>query len=73
MLDLSGVQSSQGFEILPAGEYVVAATKAEYKQTRDRTGGYIEVELTVKEPSEYSNRKIFDRFHIQNQSLQLLC
>ena len=55
---------------LPAGMYHGVITRTQLKDTKDGTGAYLEVEYDISHPSEYGNRKFWDRFNIQNKSAE---
>jgi len=54
---------------LPAGVYEVQITEVDERQTKDGSGTYIFLELTVMGPV-FSGRKVFDRIHLVNRSEQ---
>lgn len=68
-LDLSNVKEQKQFEALPAGKYLMTCTNAELKDTKDGTGKYIKIELTVK-AGEHEGRKLFSNFNIVNKNQQ---
>lgn len=53
---------------LPAGLYTGIITRTQLKDTKAGDGNYLEVEFDISSPSEYSNRKFWDRFNIVNKS-----
>jgi hypothetical protein len=72
MADLSGkvnydVEPDNGFEPLPAGEYLVQVTDSELKETKNGLGEYLQLTLQVID-GNYTNRLIFDRINIVNQN-----
>lgn len=64
--DLSNVKANE-FEALPPGEYITNVTNAEVKDTKNGTGQYIKVELTVDGPTQ-TGRKIFTNFNVKNDN-----
>lgn len=56
-----------GFDVLPAGTYTVKITDGEMKRNKKNTGQYLQVEMTIVE-GEHRERKIFDRFNLDNPS-----
>lgn len=65
----SSAEASDGFEPVPAGNYVLKCTGAQVKETRSGDGRYIKVEFTILAPS-YQNRKVYANFNISNPSQQ---
>ncbi len=55
---------------LPAGMYHGVVTRTQLKDTKDKTGMYLEVEFDITHPGEFGNRKFWDRFNIQNKSAE---
>lgn len=55
---------------LPAGLYHGVVTRTQLKDTKDTTGKYLEVEFDISHPSEFSNRKFWDRFNLINKSAE---
>lgn len=66
--DLSNVKESS-FDTLPEGKYVANVTNAEMKETKDGTGQYIRIELTVAQ-GEAKGRKLFTNFNVKNKNAQ---
>ncbi len=54
---------------LPAGLYTGVVTRTQLKDTKDKTGNYLEVEFDISSPEEFCNRKFWDRFNIVNKSM----
>jgi hypothetical protein len=57
-----------GANPLPVGLYGLVVTRSVMKATKDNAGKYLEVEFDVVEPSEYGNRKFWDKFNIFNKN-----
>lgn len=55
--------------VLPAGVYTVCIADATLKNTKDLTGKYVSLELTVLD-DEHKNRKVWDIINIKNKSDQ---
>ena len=55
------------FEPIPAGEYVVQVTDSDIKDTKDGTGKYIKLEMTVLK-GEFKGRKIWNNLNIINKN-----
>jgi len=53
---------------LKPGTYHVVITKTDLKVTKAGTGQFIELEMQVIEPSDFSGRRYWDRFNISNPS-----
>lgn len=60
-------QSPQGGP-LPAGIYTMTVVRVQQKETNDKKGVYEEIEFDISEPSQFSNRKFWDRFNVINGS-----
>lgn len=63
--DARSVQPDQGFDVLPAGWYKALVEKSDVKPTKDGSGAYVSVEYKIID-GQFSGRKIFGRFNIQN-------
>ena len=61
------VKPSDAFEVVPAGWYNVRITESENKPTKDGSGNYLALTLTVID-GQYANRKLFERLNIGNKS-----
>lgn len=57
-----------GSNPLPVGFYGMVITRSVIKDTKAKDGKYLEVEFDIAEPSDYSNRKFWDKFNIFNAS-----
>lgn len=62
--------TSQGFEVLPKGRYLAIIDESERKQTKAKTGEYLEFTFIVKSPKEYAGRKLWARLNIVNPSAE---
>lgn len=56
--DFSAVDTTDNFEPLPAGDYVVEVVDSSVKQTRAGDGEYIALQLRVVD-GQYENRRVF--------------
>ena len=65
--DATTVAPNASFDPLPAGWYNANITSSEMKPTKDGSGAYIQLELTILD-GQYANRKVFDRLNVQNNS-----
>ena len=61
--DIQGTQG--GFEPLPAGEYTVIGYDSEIKDTKNKTGQYIQVIFEVLDGAK-KGAKLFERFNVVN-------
>lgn len=67
--DASKVEPAKALEAIPTGWYPVAITESDKKQTKDKTGNFLEFGLTVAD-GPYKGRKVYDRFNVDNQNPQ---
>ncbi len=65
-LDLSGF-NGQTKKTLPAGEYLMNVTGAALMDTKDKSGQYIQVELTVRQ-GEHEGMRLFHNFNVKNNN-----
>lgn len=63
----ANVEPSEAFAPIPADWYVAQITKSEMKPTKDGTGAFLELELTVI-AGDHAKRKVFDRIHLENKN-----
>lgn len=63
--DATNISPQTAFEPLPAGWYQVAITASENKPTKDNSGAYLQLELTVTD-GPMKGRKVFDRLNLWN-------
>lgn len=57
-----------GATTLPIGFYTGIITRANMNETKDGTGKYLEIEFDITSPSQFSNRKFWDKFNIINKN-----
>lgn len=67
--DTGSVEPQQDFDVLPPGKYPVLIEAAGVKQTKAKTGHYLEIQMVVLD-GPAKNRKLWDRINIQNPSVQ---
>lgn len=67
--DATTVDPAAGFELFPAGKYVVQIVGSEMRPTKDGGGQYLWLELDVLE-GPLAGRKLFDRLNLVNGSAQ---
>lgn len=60
---------SEGFEPLPAGEYIAAIVDSEMKSTQSGTGEYLKLTWEVMD-GKYKGRKLFENLNLQNPNAQ---
>jgi hypothetical protein len=63
----TGIDISNRFDALPAGDYVVMITDSQERATAAGTGKYLELTLEVQE-GPMQGRKLWDRLNLQNPS-----
>jgi hypothetical protein len=61
------VAPQEAFDVLPAGWYNVRITGSEMKPTKDGTGSYLSLTMTVID-GKAANRKVFDRLNLNNKN-----
>jgi hypothetical protein len=59
--DVSTVEPSQGYELLPPGKYLVEVTASEEKPIKDNKGSLYQLEFTILE-GDYKNWKLWSNF-----------
>ena len=70
MADLNGfnandVEPTTAFEAIPAGKYLAAITDCEMKPTKNGSGSYLQLTLTILE-GEYKGRVVWARLNLIN-------
>ena len=60
-------EGSGNFDPIPAGWYTAQIAKTELKDTKDSTGQYINMQMTITGPS-YQGRVVFAMINIRNKS-----
>ncbi len=70
IFDASTVAPATEFKALPSGEYLMAVTESEMKETKTGSGQYLQMTLTVLNAAvqEHIGRKVFVRLNLINQS-----
>ena len=61
--------SSGTFEPIPAGRYLCLIKQTDQKDTRNKTGKYVEVEFEVMK-GNFQRRKLWARLNVHNQSAE---
>jgi len=67
--DTEGVDMSSRASLIPAGKYVVVATRADYKRNKNQNGYFVDCEFQVTD-GEYNGRKFWEMFNIKNENAQ---
>ncbi len=61
------VEPAKAFEVLPQGDYLAIIESTEMKETKAKTGTYIEVVLQIVD-GEHKGRKLWERLTWTNPS-----
>ena len=65
--DHGEMRSSLG--VLPSGDYHMHIVASQMKETKDKTGEFLEIEMDILTP-EFSGRKLWVRLNLNNRSAQ---
>lgn len=65
--DAANVDPNAGFEIYPAGKYLVQVIASEMRPTKDGRGQYLYLELDILD-GQFAGRKLFDRLNLVNDN-----
>lgn len=65
--DASNVDPNAGFELYPAGKYLVQIIASEMRPTKDGRGQYLFLELDMLD-GPFAGRKLFDRLNLVNDN-----
>ena len=65
--DAANVDPNAGFELYPAGKYLVQIIASEMRPTKDGRGQYLFLELDILE-GPFAGRKLFDRLNLVNDN-----
>lgn len=63
--DATNVDTTNTFDSLPAGDYVVMITDSQEKRTKSGDGEYLELTLEVQS-GDFRGRRIWDRLNLEN-------
>ena len=66
--DSTQVDTTNQFDAMPAGQYLVMVSDSEIKQTKSGTGQYLSLTLEVQEPEQFRGRKLFDNLNLWNSN-----
>jgi hypothetical protein len=67
--DATQVDPNRGYPLLPEGKYVAHIISSDMKDTKDRSGRYLELQMEILEGPQ-TGKKVFDRLNLFNQSQQ---
>ena len=65
--DASGIEPATGYDVLPAGKYVVQIVESEMRVTSNGMGQFLWLMLDILE-GPYKGRKVFDQLNLVNQN-----
>ena len=65
--DAANVDPNAGFELYPAGKYLVQIIASEMRPTKDGRGQYLYLELDILD-GPFAGRKLFDRLNLVNDN-----
>ena len=65
--DAANVDPNAGFELYPAGKYLVQIIASEMRPTKDGRGQYLYLELDILD-GQFAGRKLFDRLNLVNDN-----
>jgi hypothetical protein len=63
-----GIDTSNNFDALPAGEYTVVVTESDMKTTQSGTGRYLSLTFEVQAPESFRGRRLWDNLNLENPS-----
>ena len=63
--DASQVEPTASFDPIPAGKYLAAITESEMKPTKNGSGSYLQLTLTILE-GEFRSRVLWARLNLNN-------
>lgn len=65
--DASGIDTTNQFDAIPAGDYEAMVTDSTMKSTKDGTGQYLELTIEIQS-GQYQGRRLWDRLNLQNRN-----
>lgn len=65
--DANDYEPNIDFELIPEGKYLVAITESIMKQTKSKTGEYLELKFQILD-GEFENRFLWSRLNLKNPS-----
>lgn len=63
----NGIDISNNFEPVPAGDYTVIVTESEVRETKNGTGKYLNLSLEIQ-GGQFHGRKLWDRLNLWNSN-----
>jgi len=65
--DASKIEITNSFELIPDGIYTAVISGTEWKETKDKTGGYLSLKVEIID-GQYKGRVVFDMLNLQNKN-----
>jgi hypothetical protein len=65
--DATDVDPNVGFDPIPANDYLAMIIESEFKDTKDKSGQYLQLTLEIME-GEFKKRLLFDRLNLMNSN-----
>jgi len=65
--DSTGIDTTNQFDAIPAGDYEAIVTASEMKSTKDGTGQYLELTSEIQS-GQYQGRRMWDRINLVNKN-----
>ena len=62
-----GIDTTNQFDAIPAGDYDAMVTHSEMRKTKDMTGEYLELTLEIQ-AGQFQGRKLWDRLNLSNNN-----
>lgn len=64
----SGIEEESSYSLIPEGNYNAVVEEAKIKQTKSKTGFYINVKYKLCDNAKFNGKYIFDVMNIKNDS-----
>lgn len=65
--DASGIDTTNQYDAIPAGDYEAMVTDSTMKSTKDGSGQYLELTLEIQ-TGQFQGRRMWDRLNLQNRN-----
>jgi len=65
--DSTGIDTTNQFDAIPAGDYEGMVTASEMKPTKDGQGHYLELTIEIQS-GQYQGRRLWDRLNLANRN-----
>ena len=65
--DASKIEITDSYELIPEDIYTAVISSTEWKETKDKTGGYLNLKIEIID-GKYKGRVLFDMLHLQNKN-----